>query len=66
MLPADADVCHRAAEVVPGIPLPSAEKMERDADDVEGKLLQLKRLLDAGALSGEEFAAKKAELLERI
>jgi len=53
------------------VAVPAAEQMKRDdappppqpPDDVEGKLLTLKRLLDQGLLTEQEFAAKKAELL---
>lgn len=38
----------------------------RPADDVMGQLKKLGELRDAGILSDEEFAAKKAELLARL
>lgn len=37
-----------------------------DADDPIEKITRLKSLLDAGALTAEEFALKKAELLARV
>ncbi|MCK9494175.1 MAG: DUF4429 domain-containing protein [Dehalococcoidia bacterium] len=37
-----------------------------DSGDIAGQIKQLADLRDAGALSEEEFAAKKAELLARL
>ena len=39
---------------------------QSDQEDPTEKILKLKRLFDAGALSQEEFDTKKAELLERM
>jgi len=56
-----------AVDVAPAaiVVAPAAEQMQR-GDDVEGKLMQLTRMLDSGVLIDEEFAAKKAELLARL
>eukprot|EP00966_Prymnesium_polylepis_P011896 273002-Prymnesium_polylepis.1 len=40
-------------------------EMER-AKDLAESILKLKKLLDAGALTQEEFDAKKVELLSRV
>jgi hypothetical protein len=55
-----------AVGVTVSVTVPAAEQMSRDGGDVEGKVLQLKRLVDAGALSEAAFEMKKAELLSRL
>ena len=46
--------------------VPTSSTMQREGGDVESKLMQLKRLKDTGVLTEEEFAKKKAALLEEL
>ncbi|MEL7471398.1 MAG: SHOCT domain-containing protein [Pseudomonadota bacterium] len=47
-------------------PVPEAPQDQRATDDILGTIERLAKLRDAGALSEEEFSAKKAELLARL
>ena len=51
---------------VTGLPEEDAPDMHDDAEDPYEGLRQIQGLHDAGVLTEEEFAAKKAELLRRI
>lgn len=55
------DLIHRAQ-----VPAQSSDTQGASGDDVMDQIGKLKALLDAGALTEEEFAEKKAELLKRI
>ena len=45
---------------------PAMAPMEMQRDDPMEQIVKLKQLLDMGAISQEEFDAKKAALLQKI
>jgi len=47
-------------------PVPEQPQMSNNGDDILGTISRLAQLRDAGALSEDEFATKKSELLSRL
>jgi hypothetical protein len=50
----------------PPVPAPVAELARRDPDEITRTLASLADLRDRGAISAEDYEAKKAELLGRL
>jgi Bacterial PH domain/Short C-terminal domain len=64
--PAPAQVRPAAAPVAAAGPAPAPVAAPAPAPDAIGTINELAKLRDSGAISPEEFEAKKAELLSRI
>jgi hypothetical protein len=55
-----------SASAAPASPQPAAARTEMSADDLTRTLANLADLRDRGAISAEEYEAKKADLLGRL